>query len=252
MAGEKRQTAYKIRIGDLLNGNIVFDGERFSSLEVKSKRISRINIVCNVIDKYSNPEKSFNSLTVDDGTGQIRLKAFSDSAVLLEGLDVGDIIRVIGWIRHYNDELYVAPEIAIRVDPKWAYVRKLELIKEYGEFKEEFDSKFSPSQQAQVSEANGEQAHGQFGQQAHGQFGQQAHGQVEAEEIIEKEKVFDSVDSPKAVIMKKIKENADGTDVEKLILDLKISVDEINKSIKDLIAEGEIYESRPGFLRSLD
>ena len=232
MVSEKRQTAYRIRIGDLLNGNIVFDGERFSSLEVKNKRISRINLVCNVVDKYSNPEKSFNSLTVDDGTGQIRVKAFSDSAILLQGLDIGDIIKVIGWIRHYNDELYVAPEIAIRVDPKWAYVRKLELVKEYGEFKEEFDSKFSPSQ----AEANGEQAQ----------------GQVDAEEIIEKEKVFDSADSPKAIIMKKIKENPDGMDVEKLILDLKISVDEINKSIKDLIAEGEIYESRPGYLRSLD
>jgi hypothetical protein len=225
---EKRQTAYKIRIGDLLNGNIVFDGERFSSLEVKNKRISRINLVCNVIDKYSNPEKSFNSLTVDDGTGQIRLKAFSDSAILLEGLDIGDIIKIIGWIRHYNDELYIAPEIAIRVDPKWAYVRKLELIKEYGEFKEEFDSKFSSPTEASQTEVEA------------------------AEEIIEKEKVFDSVDSPKAVIIKKIKENTAGIDIEKLILELKLPVDEINKSVKDLIAEGAIYESRPGFLRSLD
>ena len=228
MVSEKRQTAYRIRIGDLLNGNIVFDGERFSSLEVKSRKISRVNLVCNVVDKYSNPEKNFNSLTVDDGTGQIRLKAFSDSAVLLNGLDIGDTTKVIGWIRHYNDELYVAPEIAIRVDPKWAYVRRLELTKEYGEFKEEFEPKFSSENQAQE----------------------------QGEEIITREKVLDTIntnqETPKALIHKKIKENPDGIDVEKLILDLQLPVDDINKTVKDLIAEGEVYEPRPGFLRSLD
>jgi len=225
MASEKRQTAYRIRIGDMLNGNIVFDGDRFSSLEVKNRKISRINMICNVIDKYSNPEKNFNALTVDDGTGQIRIKAFSDSAVLLAGLDIGDVIKVIGWARHYNDELYIAPEIAVRIDPKWAYVRKLELVKEYGEFKEEFDSKFQ--QAPEVAEAE------------------------QAEEIIEKEKI-DLSDSPKSIILKKIKENAEGIDIERLIMDLKMPVDEINKSIKDLIAEGEIYEPRPAYLRSLD
>ncbi|MEM2956294.1 MAG: OB-fold nucleic acid binding domain-containing protein [Candidatus Pacearchaeota archaeon] len=218
-----RQVAYKVRICDLLSGNIIFNGERFSSLEIKDKKVSRVNIICNVIDKYTNPEKNFSSLTVDDGTGQVRIKAFSDSISLLDGLDIGDTIKVIGWLRFFNDELYILPEIAIKIDPKWGYVRKLELAKEYGEFKEETQKK--PFEE-------------------------------EINEIIEKEKILDENIEPeknaKSIILKKIKENPDGIDVEKLIMELNISIDEINDSLKDLIAEGEIYEPRPGHLRSLD
>ena len=221
-----RQVAHKIRIGDLLNGNIVFDGDKFSSLEVKDKKVSRVNAICNIVEKYENPEKNFNSITLDDGTGQIRVKAFSDSAILLKGLEIGDTVRIVGWLRYYNDEIYILPEIAVRMDPKWGYVRRLELIKEYGEFKE-------PEQPAPepVKET--------------------VEQQTEVEEI-EREKVLDLEDSSKMTILKKIKESAEGIDIEKLIMELKFSVDEINNVIKALIAEGEIYESRPGFLRSLD
>ena len=215
-----RQIAYKIRIGDVLNGNIVFDGEKFSSLEVKEKKVSRVNVICNIVDKYENPEKNFNTITLDDGTGQIRVKAFSDSSILLKGLEIGDTVRIVGWLRYYNDEIYILPEIAVRLDPKWGYVRRLELIKEYGEFKEE--------PVAEKAE------------------------QVDEVEEIEREKVLDLEESPKMIILKKIKENAEGIDIERLIMELKFSVEEINETIKNLIAEGEIYEPRPGFLRSLD
>jgi len=216
-----RQIAYKIRLGDVLNGNIVFDGEKFSSLEVKEKKVSRVNVICNIVDKYENPEKSYNTITLDDGTGQIRVKAFSDSSILLKGMEIGDTVRIVGWLRYYNDELYILPEIAVRLDPKWGYVRRLELIKEYGEFKE--------------IEPVAEKVE-----------------QVEEVEEIEREKIMDMEEGPKMLILKKIKENAEGIDIEKLIMELKFSVEEINGTIKNLIAEGEIYEPRPGHLRGLD
>ena len=220
---EKRQVAYKIRIGDLLNGNIIYNGERFSALEVLNRKVSRVNLICNIVDKYSNPEKSYNSVTIDDGTGQIKIKAFSESAILLENLDIGDTIRVIGWLRFYNDEIYVAPEIAVRMDPKWGYVRKLELIKEYGEFK---DNSVEAIKQPEHEAA--------------------------PEEVIEREKVYDIEESSRTTVLKKIKESKDGIDVEQLILALKVPLNEIREIISSLIAGGEIYEPRPGFLRSLD
>jgi len=215
---EKRQIAYKLRIGDLLKGNVVFNGDRFSSLEINERQISRVNVICNIVDKYSNPEKSYNTLTIDDGTGQIRIKAFSDASILLNGLEIGDTIKVIGLLKSYNDELYISPEIAIRVEPKWAYVRKLELIKEYGEFKSGFEPK----------------------------------PEIVEDEIIENEKVYDVEETAKTIILKKIKESKEGIDIEKLIMELKIPANEINETISGLVASGEIYEPRPGFLRSLD
>jgi len=216
---EKRQIAYKLRIGDLLKGNVVFNGDRFSSLEINEKKISRVNVICNIVDKYSNPEKNYNTLTIDDGTGQIRIKAFSDASILLNGLEIGDTIKLIGLLKSYNDELYISPEIAVRIEPKWAYVRKLELIKEYGEFK----SGFEPKPEI-----------------------------AEPEEIIENEKVYGLEETAKTIILKKIKENKEGIDIEKLIMELKLPANEINETISELVASGEIYEPRPGILRSLD
>jgi hypothetical protein len=219
---QSRQVANKIRIGDLLNGNIIFDGERFSALEVKDRKVSRVNVICNVVDKYSNPDKNFYSLTVDDGTGQIRVKAFTDSAILISGFGIGDTIKLIGWLRYFNNEIYITPEIALRADVKWAYVRKLELLKEYGEFRE------TGSNEAEKSTAP-------------------------EEDIVEREKLdLEMEENSKSIIMKKIKSSEDGIDVEKLIMDLKIPVNEISGVISELIAEGGIYEPKPGHLRSLD
>ena len=218
MAEIKRNIAYKIRIGDMISGNIMFDGDRFSSLEVKNKKISRVNVVCNVVDKYSNPEKNYNSLTIDDGTGQIRVKGFSDTSALIANFNVGDTIKIIGLIKHFNNELYILPEIAVRVDAKWAYVRKLELVKEFGEFVEEPQTNEIPAENISTEK-------------------------VESEKIEE---------SSRTIILKKIKEDKEGIDVEKLIMSLKFPVNEINEKISELIADGEVYEPKPGHLRSLD
>ncbi len=224
MQPQSRQVAYRIRLGDLLKGNTIFDGERFSYLETKEKKIARVNLVSNVVDKYSNPDKGYNSLTVDDGTGQIQIKGFSDTSVLLSGINIGDTVRIIGFVRYFNNELYILPEVVKKVDSKWAYVRKLELAKEYGaEENSEPKQSYTPEKKEEI-----------------------------IEEVIENEKIEEIEEGPKAIILKKIKENQEGIDIEKLILELKIPVNEINETISVLISEGEIYEPRPGHLRSLD
>ena len=77
----KRHTAYKFRIGDILVGkpttNNTGNGERFAFLELGDKKIVRVNIIGNVVDKYESAgETRYISLTVDDGSGQIKVKAF--------------------------------------------------------------------------------------------------------------------------------------------------------------------------------
>ena len=55
----KRNVAYKLRVGDILLGKPIFDNEKFLYVELGSKKISRANIVGNIVDKYeSEGEKS--------------------------------------------------------------------------------------------------------------------------------------------------------------------------------------------------
>jgi len=129
MADFKRAIAYKIRIGDISKGKRIFDGDRFSFIELGDRNISRVNIVANVVDKYTSGEKQYISLTIDDASGQIRIKIFGDDVSKFQDIGQGDTIVIIGFVRFYNDELYITPEIIKKQDPRYLLVRKLEFDK---------------------------------------------------------------------------------------------------------------------------
>lgn len=122
---QKRNIAYKLRIGDLFQGKPVMNSERFSYLELNDKRVIRANIIANIVEKYQ--QERFLSFTIDDASGQIRLKAFGDDIPKFSQFSQGDTIMVIGMLRSFNQELYLYPEIIKTKDPRYLLVRKLEL-----------------------------------------------------------------------------------------------------------------------------
>lgn len=127
----KRNVAYKLRIGDLLQGKPIINEERFSFLELGGRKIVRVNVIGNIVDKYeSSGETRYLFLKVDDGSGQIQLKVFGDDVVKFKDFNQGDTVVVIGVLRHWNNETYVQPEIVKIQDPKYLLVRKLEIEKE--------------------------------------------------------------------------------------------------------------------------
>jgi len=124
----KRNTAFKLRIGDLLKGKPFMSEGKFLFLELGDKKISRVNILANCVDKFiQDGEKKYASLTVDDASGQIRLKSFGDDIQEMQEITQGDTIQIIGNVREWNDEIYIIPEITKKVDPRWLLVRKLEI-----------------------------------------------------------------------------------------------------------------------------
>ncbi len=126
----KRNIAYKFRIGDLLIGKPIIDGERFSFLELGDRKIIRVNLVANIVDKYEGEGKSkYYFFTLDDGSGQIRLKCFGDDVEKFKELSQGQTVIVIGVLRYFNNELYISPEIVREQDPRYLLIRKIELEK---------------------------------------------------------------------------------------------------------------------------
>ncbi|VVB82416.1 OB-fold nucleic acid binding domain protein [uncultured archaeon] len=124
----KRNVAYKFRIGEILIGKPILDGERFSFLELGDKKIIRVNIIGNIIDKYeSEGERKYVFFTIDDGSGQIKLKCFGDEAERFKNAIQGQTVLVIGNLRSFNNEVYISPEIIKEQDTKYLLLRKLEL-----------------------------------------------------------------------------------------------------------------------------
>ncbi len=129
----KRNIAYKFRIGDLTMGKPIFDNERFSFLELGDRKIIRVNIVGNIIDKYeSEGERKYIFFTLDDGSGQIKLKCFAEDANKFRDVSQGQTVLVIGSLRNFNNETYISPEIIKEEDTRYLLIRKLEIEKEKG------------------------------------------------------------------------------------------------------------------------
>ncbi|MDD5192967.1 MAG: OB-fold nucleic acid binding domain-containing protein [Candidatus Nanoarchaeia archaeon] len=134
---KKRETAHKLRILDLLKANQIFEenenlDKRLKHVELGNRKIIRVNIIANVIDKYqSEGEKRFATITLDDGSGQIRARVFADDVLLFSDLVQGDTILVIGFVRFFNQELYILPELIKKQNPKYLLIRKLEIEKSF-------------------------------------------------------------------------------------------------------------------------
>lgn len=127
----KRHIAFKFRVGDILAGKPVYDGDRFTFLELGDKKIVRVNLIGNVVDKYdSEGEKKYSFFTIDDGSGQIKLKCFGDDCEKFKDFSQGKTVCVIGVLRNWNNETYIAPEIIHEQDVKYLLLRKMELEKE--------------------------------------------------------------------------------------------------------------------------
>ncbi len=125
----KRNIAYKMRIGALTAGRQVVEAERFQFLDIgDGRQIIRINVIANIIDKFiSEGEKQYGSLTLDDATGQIRLKLFGEDVQQLADFSQGDTVMVVGLLRSWNNDLYITPEVIKKKDPSFLLVRKLEI-----------------------------------------------------------------------------------------------------------------------------
>ncbi len=125
---KKRNTAYKLRIGDIFKAKPIIADGKFLFLELADKKISRVNLLANVVDKYvSEGEKNYATITVDDASGQIKLKSFGEDIQILKDCLQGDTVQIIGTVREYNNEIYLLPEIVKKVDTQWLLVRKLEI-----------------------------------------------------------------------------------------------------------------------------
>jgi len=127
----KRQTAYKFWIKDLYSGiPKVDETTQLKAFEVRGKSVVRVNVLGNIID--TSVQDNYGSMTIDDGSAQIRLKVWNDDVELMKEKQVGDFVMIIGRLSDFNNERYVRPEIIRNMSFDWALLRNLELNHEYG------------------------------------------------------------------------------------------------------------------------
>ena len=129
----ERLTAFKCFIKEIINGSYhKMEGwDPNYVLSPLGKNLARVNIIAAVISLNKGAEGKTIGINIDDGSGQISLRVF-DNIGMFEGLDIGNIVQIIGKPREYNAQRYLVPEIIKKVSKDWLLVRKMEFEAEYG------------------------------------------------------------------------------------------------------------------------
>jgi RPA family protein len=132
----QRSIAHKLRIVDILEAQYnKVEGANPNFLLLKNKEVSRFNVIGVIIQKrIADTNVEFG---IDDGTGTIAARLFED---LMQAKEVmpGDVVNIIGRPREYNDEKYILVEAIKKIDPLWAQVRGLELLRDHTEEANEY------------------------------------------------------------------------------------------------------------------
>jgi RPA family protein len=228
-----RNVAYKFRIGEFSTGRPVFDEatQRFNYLDLNGKNVVRVNVVGNIVDKYeSDGDSVFMVFTLDDGSGQIKMRVFADDVPRFKNFVQGQTVVVIGLLRSYNNEMYITPEVMKEMDPRYLVVRKLEIEKQRNSERPIGNTAVgNTSSQGNSSTDNSSEESASPG--------------INSEVRAVKDKILDKI---------KAAEADGGIDTDKIILELKEATPEIiNEEIKKMQEEGIIFEPRPGRLRWL-
>ncbi|MCK5282304.1 MAG: hypothetical protein KAK00_02750 [Nanoarchaeota archaeon] len=215
-----RQPAYKVPINILTIGKYVKNDEEFAPnfIEIGDMKISRANIIGIIVNIDKN-ETETNSLIIDDGTGKMSIMGFENTPIRGDN-SVGDIINVIGRIREFNNEKYIAPEIIKKTDERWMKVRKLEIEKSRINIEEE-----DPSTE---------------------------NTEIKEEEIESQETETNSTIDNHEKITQYIKNNDQGNGVEIEEITKSISINECEKLIENMLKEGDIFENLPGKVKVLE
>jgi len=126
---KKRLTSKNLWISDIVSREVIKgSGWDPSYIELNGQKVSRVRLVATVVSKFVSEDGNYGSITLDDGTETIRIKAFGPDVFKVEAVSNGNLVTFVGKIKEYNEEIYLTPEIIRKLDdPNWLIVHSASL-----------------------------------------------------------------------------------------------------------------------------
>lgn len=242
----KRLTAKKASIDEIIKGRFL-EKPGFESNYVLTRlgrKLSRIRIMGLVVDKFVSEDKNYATVTLDDTTETIRCKIFKNIS-LLDGIEIGNLVDVIGKVREYNDEIYIVPEIIKNIEDKnMETLRLLELAKIWKEQKKKIEKIRELKKQTSDKEELKRLAN---------------ISKEDLESILEAEDLIDKVKNEKIEKSRKVKDEVldfigkykKGVEYQEILSKLDFPENDIDIAIQELLEDGICFEPNPGKIRKV-
>jgi RPA family protein len=239
-----RQIAVKITIQKINRGNYIQTSEQEPNYLVSSdnQKIYRLNLFAIVLKKEELG--SITNLLIDDGTGQITLRSFEDNKII-ENLNIGDAISLIGKVRAYNQEKYISPEIIKKINSLWLKVRSLELKDEIESEKKETKIVSKEIKEEVIDENNKEIENVTNVEKVD----DQKSNEDDESNISDKNKEEILLPSQKIISIVKKLDKGQGVNIEDVIE--KSPLNDTEDIIEKMLEKGEIYQNLPGKIKVL-
>jgi len=240
-----RQTAIRARISDITTGKFVRkEGlEPSYVLSELGQRISRAKLLGTVVDKFMSEDGNYSTITIDDDSDSIRIKAFRENVNLLKDIELGDLVMIIGKVREYAGENYIIPDIVKKVaNPNYECLHKLEILKELLKQRKVFDTIKKEKER--------------FGDPEELKKYVEKEYRIKAEKVDSILELFSLEEETKEVDYKPLVletleklDKGDGVEFKKLLEETKLPDNVFEEVINDLLSSGICYEPKPGMLK---
>ena len=238
-----RQTTVRSRISDVVNGKFIRKEGMEPSyvLTELGQKISRAHLLGTIVDKFTSEDGNYSSITIDDDSDSIRIKAFREDSNIFDNFEIGDLVIVIGKVREYTDENYIIPEIVKKiVNPNYEILHKLEVLKRLLKNKKVLeDIKKEKEKFADAGELK--------------KYAKKHGVDTEAVEAVVEtltEQETEEKDYKPLVLetLEKLDEG-EGVEFKRLLDESKLSENTFEEVINELLSDGICFEPKPGVLK---
>ncbi len=191
-------------------------------------KLSRVNILGVVVETYVNKENSYATLTLDDGSGRIVVKAWKEDVPNLQRFHTGEVALVLGRVKE-GSPYYIQSEVARPLSETWLQFRKAELLKLYGQAPAAPVVKFTPRQSSSSDDE-------------------------EMMTAVVEEKIDDTPSTnARGKILQLIESlnTGDGADYTQVVQQSGVSEAQAEQFIQDMLKDGEVFQMKPGRLALL-
>ncbi|MFH1622983.1 MAG: OB-fold nucleic acid binding domain-containing protein [Candidatus Aenigmatarchaeota archaeon] len=238
LAGKpERLVAVRVRAADITKARF-FPGSREVmeagyAITPLAERVSRANLLGTIVDKFVSDDAKYASITLDDGTDAVRAKAFGEDVGMFESVKPGSAAVVIGRVKEYQSETYLAAESVRVLQPGEANeesMRKLEILDRLND-------------QRTVVEAVRRAATGMSDEDLR-EYARRVGMDAEALQVVLEHKAEDH--RPRVLEVLERLDEGGGVDVMRLFEELKLPDAVVERAVDELLEDGSLFEPSPG------
>jgi RPA family protein len=239
----ERQNSKNVRISDLLSG-VFLQGDRDTMrpntiVTPLGEQVGRARLVGTVVEKFQSNDGRFASLTVDDGTGAIRVRVFESDLKLISDFENGDLVSVVGKVKSFRDETYLGPDFVRKLDdPNSETLFRLEVLRDMYDRKKAADEIRS--------------MHDQMSEEELTEYAMQKYG-IDAQSLnIILQAKSDKVDYKPLIldVISKL-DQGEGAEIAKILEGAKLDEGVAESAISELLESGDLYEPVVGKLKRI-